>query len=383
MFYLKITKVEISVADLVQDYTDKGDDGVFAYGGKLAVRPAYQREFVYKDVQRNAVIETIRKGFPLNVIYWNRTGEDTYEVLDGQQRTISICQYVTGVFSINVNGNARYFHNLSVEEQQQILGYKLDVYICVGTSTEKLEWFKIINIAGEVLTPQELLNATYAGTWLSCAKIYFSKTNCVAKKFADGYVKGNPIRQELLETVLGWITKAEGLKSIGDYMALHQQDTDADALWFYFQEVISWAKRMFPIDRVDKKLLSVQDWGALYAKYGQKKYVLKDIYESIENLLADEEVTKQTGIIPYVLSERTHSDERLLSLRAFPEQIKRRVWNKQNKQCPLCLKEGITKQYAFEEMQGDHIVPWCAGGKTVEENLQMLCKKCNNTKSAT
>lgn len=380
---MKITEHKIKVSELCQNYRDDGDGGVYGYDDgnhKLTIRPSFQREFIYKDKQRDAVIETVRKGYPLNVMYWSKVSDTEFEVLDGQQRTISLGQYLNGDFSIKINGNSKFYHNLSDTEKEQINDYDLTVYICEGTEEEKLEWFKVINIAGEVLTNQELLNATYAGPWLADAKNYFSKRNCVAGQMADGFIKGNPIRQDYLEKALAWIADRDGLENGAMYMAKHQHDLDANELWLYFQEVISWAKRMFP--SVNKKLTESQDWGVLYNQYKNKSYNTNELKDLIDKLMQDEDVTKQAGIIPYVLSDRTKHDEKYLSIRAFPEQMKRRVYEKQGHKCPYCLANGIDKEYAFDEMQGDHIVPWSKGGRTVEDNLQMLCSKCNNEKSS-
>ena len=380
---MKITEHKIKVSELCQNYRDDGDGGVYGYDDgnhKLTIRPSFQREFIYKDKQRDAVIETVRRGYPLNVMYWSKVSDTEFEVLDGQQRTISLGQYLNGDYSIKINGNSKFYHNLSDTEKEQINDYDLTVYICEGTEEEKLEWFKVINIAGEVLTNQELLNATYAGPWLADAKNYFSKRNCVAGQMADGFIKGNPIRQDYLEKALAWIANRDGLENGAMYMAKHQHDIDANELWLYFQEVISWAKRMFP--NVNKKLTESQDWGVLYNQYKTKGYNTNELKDLIDKLMQDEDVTKQAGIIPYVLSDRTKRDEKYLSIRAFPEQMKRRVYEKQGHKCPYCLANGIDKEYAFDEMQGDHIVPWSKGGRTVEDNLQMLCSKCNNEKSS-
>lgn len=377
---MRITKKTITVRELTENYSDDGDNGVYGLNGKLCIRPEYQRFFVYSDKKRDMVIDTVRKGFPLGIMYWNKTGDDTYECLDGQQRTISISQYVNGDFSIKIDGNDKFFHNLTDTEKESILNYNLEIRVCEGSDEEKLEWFKVINIAGETLTNQELLNATYAGPWLADAKNFFSKRNCVAGQFADGYIKGKPIRQDYLEKALAWIADRDGLESGGAYMAIHQHDEDANDLWVYFQEVIGWAKRMFP--NMSKKLTECQDWGILYNKYRNKQYNTNAMRALIDRLLQDEDVTKQTGIIPYVLSDKTKHDEKYLSIRAFPEQIKRRVYEKQEHKCPFCVENGIYTEYAFEEMQGDHIIPWSKGGKTVEDNCQMLCQRCNNDKSA-
>ena len=372
---MNITKTEISVRDLTQGYSDDGDGGVFGYNGKLCIRPAYQREFVYKDKQRDMVIDTMRKGFPLGVIYWNKTGDDAFEVLDGQQRTISISQYVNGDFAVKINGNDKFFHNLSDTEKQQLLDYELMVFICEGTEEEKLEWFKVVNIAGEVLTNQELLNATYAGPWLADAKNFFSKRNCVAGQLGDGYIKGNPIRQELLEKVLSWIADRDGLESGGKYMAIHQHDADANDLWIYYQDVITWAQRTFPNKR--KGITDCQNWGILYNRYHDKRVNSNTLEEEMQKLIMDDDVTKNAGIIPYLLSDRTRHDEKHLSIRAFTDAQKRRAYERQDHKCVNC-----GNVFDFEQMQGDHIIPWSQGGRTVDENLQMLCQKCNNDKSA-
>ena len=371
---MKITPMTIKIHELCENYVDDGDDGVFGYDGKLTIRPSFQREFIYKDKQRDSVIHSVRRGFPLNVMYWSKVDDDKFEVLDGQQRTISIAQYLNKDYPVKIDGNDKFCHNLTADEKQKIDDYELMIYICEGTEEEKLEWFRIINIAGEVLTNQELLNATYAGPWLQDAKKYFSKRNCVASQMAEGFISGNPIRQDYLEKVLRWIADRDGLDSGQMYMAIHQHDTDANDLWIYFQEVISWAKRMFP--NLDKKLTACQDWGILYNKYKNNTYNTNKLYEDIKKLIDDEDVTKQAGIIPYILSPRTRIDEKLLSIRTFSDQIKRRVYEMQNHKCTMC-----GQVFEYSDMQGDHIMPWSKGGRTVEDNCQLLCQKCNSSKS--
>ena len=220
---MDIELVEVAVQELADGYQDNDEDGVVGYGGKLDVRPPYQREFVYKDKQRDAVIDTATKGFPLNVMYWAVRDDGDFEIIDGQQRTIALCQYVNSDFAFD----GRYFHNLQDDERQQILDYPLTVYQCTGTDSEKLQWFKTINIAGEELTNQELRNAVYHGSWVSAAKPYFSKTGCPAFGLASDYMAGSPIRQDYLQTVIGWISEGD----IEDYMGRHQNDPDAEDLW--------------------------------------------------------------------------------------------------------------------------------------------------------
>jgi len=367
---MKIDLHKIPVRKVVDGFQDNAIEGVVAYGGKLDVRPKYQREFVYKEQQRNAVIETIRKGFPLNVMYWMVKEDGTYEMLDGQQRTISIGQYVSGDFSLD----NRFFHNLTKEEQDQILDYELMIYFCEGTDKERLEWFKTINIAGEKLTDQEIRNAVYTGPWLSDAKIKFSKPNCAAYLLAnDGgaLLSGSPIRQEYLETALSWINNGE----IEDYMAKHQHDENANELWDYFQDVIAWVRQTFPKYR---KEMAHVNWGELYNHFKDKKLNPIILEAEIEELMQDEDVTKKSGIYSYVLTRQ----ERYLSIRAFTDKMKREAYERQKGICPWCKKEKRAKQkWDFEEMEADHIKPWSKGGKTIAENCQMLCKEHNRIKS--
>ncbi|MYA80739.1 MAG: DUF262 domain-containing protein, partial [Acidobacteriia bacterium] len=252
---MKIELKKITVRDLVEGYHDDGEGGVRGYGNKLDIRPPFQREFVYKDKQRDAVIDTINKGFPLNVMYWAVRQDGTYEVIDGQQRTISAAQYVEGDYSLD----GLYFHNLQDDEQELILNYELQVYVCKGTASEKLAWFRIINIAGEKLTDQELRNAVYAGPWVSNAKKYFSKPQGPAYAVGNKYVKGSPIRQEYLETAIQWIKDED--QTVEKYMAVHQHDRTATALWSHFRSVIDRVEAVFPKYRGPMKGV---DWGGLY-----------------------------------------------------------------------------------------------------------------------
>ena len=361
---MKIDLHKISIRKVVVGYKDSAEEGVVAYGGKLDIRPKYQREFVYKEKQRNAVIETIKNSFPLNVMYWMIREDDGYEVLDGQQRTISIGQYVNGDFSLN----DRFFHNLTREEQDKILDYELMIYFCEGTDKERLDWFRIINIAGEKLTDQEIRNAVYTGPWLSDAKLKFSKTQCVAYLMAnDGgqLVSGSPIRQEYLETALSWINDGK----IEDYMAKHQHDSNANDLWVYFQNVIAWVRQTFTDYR--HEMNNVQ-WGELYNKFKDAKLDADKLEIEIKELMQDEDVTKKSGIYSYVLTRQ----EKYLSIREFTDKMKRETYERQNGMCSKC-----GKHFEINEMEADHITPWHEGGKTISENCQMLCKQDNRTKS--
>ncbi|BFT94939.1 MAG: hypothetical protein MNSN_08180 [Minisyncoccus archaeiphilus] len=365
---MRIELNKIPISEVVVGYKDSAEEGVIAYNGKLDVRPKYQREFVYKDNQRDAVIDTIRKGFPLNVMYWVKTSEDSFEVLDGQQRTISLCQYINGDFSVDFNGRIAMFHNLTDEEKKQILDYELMVYFCEGTDKEKLDWFKIINIAGEKLTDQELRNAVYTGSWLSDAKVKFSKTNCAAYLLAnDGgqIMGGSPIRQEYLETVISWINDGK----IEEYMSKHQHDPNANELWLYFQNVISWVRVVFLNYRKEMKGVN---FGTLYNEFKKANIDSKEIEKEIAKLMKDEDVTKKSGIYSYVLTR----NEKHLNIRAFTDNQKREAYERQKGICTKCKNH-----FEIEEMEADHIKPWHEGGKTIAENCQMLCKDCNRIKS--
>jgi len=353
---------EITVRDVAEGYVDNAEEGVVGYGGRLNIRPKYQREFIYDVEKRNAVLDTIRKGFPLNVMYWVKNDDGTFEVLDGQQRTISFCQYVNSDFSID----NRFFHNLTETERNQILDYKLMIYFCEGNDKEKLDWFRIINIAGMKLTDQELRNAVYTGPWLSHAKTIFSKSNCAAYLLAKDYVPGSPIRQELLETAIRWKSKGE----IEKYMAEHQHDPNANALWTYFKSVIDWVKLTFPKYRKEMKGI---DWGGLYDQFGGDTLDTADLERQIETLMMDDDVTSKKGIYTYVLTR----DERHLNIRAFTPAQRRSAYERQKGKCTICRKP-----FQEAEMEADHITPWSEGGRTEPRNCQMLCRECNRRKGA-
>lgn len=359
---MEIKLKEITIRELTEGYKDSGAEGVRGFGGKLNIRPPYQREFIYKEKQRDAVIATVTQEFPLNVMYWADCGNGSYEVIDGQQRTISICQYVTGEFAYLF----RYFHNLATDEKEQILNYKLMVYICSGTESEKLKWFQTINIAGEKLTDQELRNAVYSGPWVSDAKRYFSKNNCPAYMIGKDFVAGSPIRQDFLETAIRWISEGQ----IEGYMAEHQHDSDASALWIYFQSVIAWAEAKF--SHRHKKIINSVEWGLYYNRYRKEPLDPARIEAEASRLLLDDDVTKKSGIYPYILTR----DERHLSIRAFTESQKMEVYARQQGICPHCKE-----QFDLAQMEADHIIPWSEGGKTTKENCQMLCRTCNRKKS--
>lgn len=370
---MKIEMHDISIRDLFDGYINSQDDGVVAYGGKLNVRPAYQREFVYGEKEQKAVINTIISGFPLNTLYWIVKDDGAYELLDGQQRTMSICEYIDGAFSIDLgDGMPRAYGNLTEEMKQKILDYKLTIYFCSdGTTDEQLDWFRVINIAGLKLTDQELRNAIYTGTWLSDAKMYFSKRNCPGYNIANKLVNlsGDKAvdRQGLLETAIKWIAERDGV-TIEEYMAMHQHDPNANDLWLNFRATIDWIEAIFEYRKEMKGL----EWGHFYLEHKDDPLDKKTLEIEIKRLMQDDDVTKRSGIYGYLLT----GEEKYLSIRKFQDRDIRAAYERQNGICPKC-----GEKFEINEMQADHITPWSKGGKTIPENCQMLCADCNRKKS--
>ncbi|MBR1928373.1 MAG: HNH endonuclease [Paludibacteraceae bacterium] len=375
------------------------------------IRPKYQWEFVYDEKQRNAVMDTVWQNFPLNVMYWVKTEASTdlsdlteqksgssvqsvdniqYELLDGQQRTISICSFIAGEYMMNFDGNLLGFNNMTIEQQNRILDYKLQVYICEGTDEEKLRWFQRINIAGEKLKEQEIRNAIYSGSWVTQAKRRFSKTGCVAYKIGSDFMAGSPIRQDYFETALRWIADYYGTRSsspasednmrtgtsalpvtIEQYMAQQQHDTDADELWQYYQDVIHWIEKLFG-HKYKKEMKGVQ-WGLLYNKHKETPLTATAIGEQMAKLMADSDLQKKSGIFTYILDGDIHH----LGIRAFDANTRREVYERQGDKCAIC-----DKHFEIEVMEADHITPWVEGGRTIASNCQMLCRACNRRKSS-
>jgi hypothetical protein len=356
---MNIELKEITVRELTTGYQDNNENGVVGYGGKLDIRPPYQRNFVYDEKERNAVLNTLQKDFPLNVMYWAVREDGDFEVIDGQQRTISICQYVKGDFSID----GTYFHSLPTDKSEQILNYTLMVYFCSGEDSEKLDWFETINIAGKVLTKQELRNAVFSGSWVSDAKRYFSKNS--RPKIGDEYLSGSANRQEYLETAIDWISDG----NIKEYMSKNQHEPNANELWLYFQSVISWIKATFPKYRKEMKGLK---WGFFYNDYKDQKFDSKKLEEQITELMIDEDVQNKKGIYSYILTGK----EKHLNIRAFSDKQKREAYERQKGICVECKQH-----FELNEMEADHIDPWHSGGKTDAKNCQMLCREDNRRKS--
>ena len=388
---MKIELIQIPVKDIFDGYKDNPETGeVVGFGGKLNIRPAYQREFVYNTEQQQEVLKSVYQGFPLNVMYWVKNADGTYELLDGQQRTLSLCRWLSGNSSfladpVNYPKTPFYSHTSSVITDK-IKEYELMIYVCEGDDKEVLDWFKVANTQGEKLNDQERRNAMHTGAWLSDAKYYFSKNGCVAQNLGSGYMTGTPIRQDYLQTVLEWKSSAEGI-SIEDYMGIHKKDDNADELKEYFEAIIKWVKKIFPNHR--KKLMPKVEWGLLYNEYKDNSYNADELEEEISKLLSDEDVTNPAGIYEYLLSYK--KKEKVLSIRKFTDKQILKLYERQKGICPICERKGrsyVDKHHTSDdahweinEMEADHIIPWSKGGTTTIENGQMLCKKHNNEKS--
>lgn len=391
----------LTIRDLVEGFTEDTKTGkVTGLGGKLDIRPPYQREFVYELDKQKAVIKTVLAGYPLNVMYWAKRSDGTFELMDGQQRTISICKYYMDQYSVDIDvaGNKmiKTFSNLG-DRQHQFLDYPLTIYVCEGSEDDKLAWFRIINISGIKLTDQEMRNAIYNGPWVTDAKRYFSREDGEGFRSeghaSNGHTYGDyvnvvggkksekenaVVRQKLLEIVLKWVVdkynREHDLPStdkmtIENYMDSHRSNADARELWRYYEDVIEWVKKTFP---EYQPIMKSVDWGILYNIYGQNTVSAAD-EKVIQILNRADEISNIKNVYLAVLS----GDMKYLNARAFDKRDLHHKYAEQSGVCPYC--KGTFEE---TEMHGDHIRPWSKGGKTEYQNLQMLCTSCNIKKSA-
>ena len=363
-------------------YNELEGKGLFGMNGKLTIQPEYQRNYIYADGKKDvAVIDSVLKGYPIGLIYFNKNG-DQFEVLDGQQRITSLGRFVTSKFAIRQDGMEQYFRGIAKDKQDKILNTPLLIYVCEGTESEIKEWFKTINIAGVPLNHQEVLNAIYSGTFVTLAKEEFSNSqNSNINKWSS-YISGAVNRQEYLECALNWVSKG----NIEDYMSMHRHDTNINELKTYFNSVIDWADGLF--DEVYSEMKSIE-WGRLYEIYHKQPYNKKKINEQVSQLYADEFVKNKKGIFEYILGGC--QDSKLLEIRIFEERDKKTVYAKQTKQaqekgisnCPLCAlgnDNNKNRIWQLKEMDADHVTAWSKGGTTDISNCQMLCKTHNRAK---
>ena len=367
-------------------YNELEGKGLYGLNGELVVQPEYQRNYIYADGKKDvAVIDSILKGYPIGLIYFNRRPDGKLEILDGQQRITSIGRFVTGKFAVKIQGMENFFSGLNEETQKQILDAKLLVYICEGKEQEIKEWFKTINIAGIPLNEQELLNAIYSGPFVTKAKETFSNSHNSNIDIWSCFVNGTANRQDFLHTALEW-TAAHNNQSIEQYMSLHRNDDNISEMKVYFDTVIDWIDATFKEVTGEMRGL---EWGRIYETYHANSYNAEKLWERITELLADDFVTNRKGIFEYVLGEE--KDKSLLNIRIFDDRTKKVVYQKQTTEagkkgesnCPLCaLGDTVNKNkiWKITEMDADHVTAWSKGGSTDILNCQMLCKTHNRTK---
>jgi hypothetical protein len=379
-------RTDITVKDICDGfvYNELEGKGLFGLSGKLTIQPEYQRNYIYADGKKDvAVVESLLKGYPLGLLYFVKVSEDILEVLDGQQRITSFGRYVTDKFAVkDENGMEQYFRGIAADKQAKILDAQLLIYECEGTESEIKEWFKTINIAGEPLKDQELLNAVYSGPFVTLAKAEFSNTQNANVQKWRAYIRGSENRQDFLERALDWVSKGH----IGDYMSRHRQDTDIKELKTYFNSVIDWVSGVF-LD-VEKEMRGLE-WGRLYEEHHHKPYNPVKVSQEVQKLLNDPYVTSKKGIFEYILGGCV--DTNLLNVRVFDDATKRKVYADQTAQaeakgesnCPLCtLGHDVNnrKIWKLNEMDADHVAAWSKGGATDINNCQMLCKTHNQAK---
>jgi 5-methylcytosine-specific restriction endonuclease McrA len=379
-------RTDITVKDVCEGfvYNELEGKGLFGLAGKLTIQPEYQRNYIYADGKKDvAVIDSILKGYPLGIIYFNKVAEDKFEVLDGQQRITSFGRYVTGKFAVkDENGMQQYFHGLSQDKQDKIMNSKLLIYECEGEESEIKEWFKTINIVGVPLNEQELLNSVYSGKFVTKAKEEFSNSGNANTLKWSAYIKGSALRQDFLACALNWVSRG----NVSDYMSNHRTDDNINELKTYFNAVIDWINGVF-ID-VETEMRGLE-WGRLYETYHSTAYNPQEVHKKVQELYNDSQVTNKKGIFEYVLGGCNETS--LLNVRVFDDRTKKEVYKQQTQEakdkgvsnCPLCaIGEGNnrTKIWDLKEMEADHVTAWSRGGATDKSNCQMLCSTHNRAK---
>ncbi|MCY4002024.1 MAG: DUF262 domain-containing protein [Bacteroidetes bacterium] len=379
---MDIHEHKISIGDIIEGYWDNEDGQVIGYGGMLNIRPPYQREYIYdgkKDFQE-ALIQSIYHDRPVNLIYFAKAekSEYDYELLDGQQRIITICKFIVNrEFSVHIgDGDTQYWHGLHETDRQRILDYKLHVHVCEGNANELMRWFQTINTGAKELSNQELRNSIYNGPWVTDAKRYFTKKGGQAV-MCGRYMSGKRERQDHLERILIWRIGSSNDDDIREYMAKHRKEQSAEHLWNYFNNMYEWIETTFNISMNSKnyrsKMKSV-DWGSLYREFKDEEFDPVEVAEKVTNLFkCDPKEVNQIGIYSFVLS----GDEKFLHRRAFTSEQRQAAYDRQEGICAITDKE-----LPIEEMEADHIKPWSEGGKTDDENCQMICKSAHHKKTA-
>ncbi|HVV67411.1 MAG TPA: DUF262 domain-containing protein [Candidatus Saccharimonadales bacterium] len=379
-------KTDITIRDIVDGfvYNELEGKGLFGLSGKLTIQPEYQRNYIYADGKKDvAVVDSILKGYPIGVLYFNKTGQDKFEVLDGQQRITSVGRFVTGKFAVkDSNGNEQYYSGMAETQREKIMNTPLLIYICEGEEPEIKDWFRTINIAGVELTKQEILNAVYSGPFVTLAKQEFSNSQNSNIQKWGAYISGDVKRQAYLERALEWVSHG----AVDNYMSKHRHDHDITELKNYFTGVIDWISSVFTDVEGEMKGL---EWGRLYETYHNQSYDPVKVSEEVHKLLGDYEVKDRRGVFEYILGGSV--DTKLLNVRVFDEPTKKAVYAQQTKNaeakgesnCPLCAighDANKSKIWQFNDMDADHVAAWSKGGATSIENCQMLCKTHNRAK---
>ena len=365
-------------------YNEYEGKGLFGLSGRLTIQPEYQRNYIYADGKKDvAVIESVLKGYPLGLIYFNKVDGGQLEVLDGQQRITSLGRFVKGNFAIKINGMEQYFSGLATNLQEMIMQTKLLVYECEGTEVEIKEWFKTINIVGVPLNEQEKLNAIFSGPFVTLAKEEFSNSQNANVSKWKAYIKGDVKRQEILERALQWVSKSN---DVSGYMSQHRYDNNINELKLYFNAVINWVSSVF--SDVESSMCGLE-WGRMYELYHKNAYNPAKVSERVQTLMADDYVEDKKGIFEYILGGEV--DKSLLNIRLFEPSVIKSVYAKQTadakekgiSNCPLCALSDTnnkTKIWQLKEMDADHVTAWSRGGATDISNCQMLCKTHNRAK---
>ena len=379
-------RTDITVEDICKGfhYNELEGKGLYGLSGKLTIQPEYQRNYIYADGKKDvAVIDSVLKGYPIGLIYFNKVGDDKFEVLDGQQRITSLGRFVEGVLSIiDESGIPQDINSIATDKREKILKTRLLIYICEGTESEIKEWFRTINIAGVPLKPQELLNAVFSGPFVTKAKEEFSNSQNAHIQMWSHFINGTANRQDFLERALDWVSKG----NISDYMKQHRRDDNITELKTYFNAVLGWVNSVFPTPYDKMKGL---EWGRLYETYHKQPYDPQKVDERVSELLDDPQVENKSGVFEYVLGGE--QDTKLLNVRVFDEKIKRQVYKLQTddaemkgiSNCPYCAighEATKTRIWKLSEMDADHVSAWSKGGATTIENCQMLCKTHNRAK---
>lgn len=367
-------------------YNELEGKGLFGLSGKLTIQPEYQRNYIYASdggKREVAVIESILKGYPIGLIYFNKVSENNLEVLDGQQRITSVGRFITDKFAIkDENGMEQYFGGIAKDKKAKILETKLLIYECEGTESQIKEWFKTINIAGVPLVPQELLNAIYSGPFVTLGKEEFSNSQNANIQKWSAYIKGSANRQAFFERALDWASKG----NIDDYMSIHRNDKNINELKKYFNSVIDWVSSVFT--DVESEMRGLE-WGRLYEEYHKKAYNPTKVSAEVRELYGDSYIKNRKGIFEYILGGST--DTRLLEVRIFDEATKRSAYSTQTAKaekkgesncsnCAIGHDANKDKIWSFGEMEADHVSAWSKGGKTAAKNCEMLCKTHNRAK---